>query len=468
MTVSPLQGITHACFGLSYGVALLLELAHLLWPRRAWRAAAVGFGAAGLLAHTAYLLYHRPTPAAPYGSLLLLAWVLAVFYLYGTVHHARQAWAVFVLPVVIGLVGLSLLLFAADTARAPAPVDVPAWLSGERFWGVLHGVLILLASVGISVGFLASVMYLVQARRLRNKANPFGGFRLLSLERLEAMNRRALNAAFPLLTAGVLLGTVLLRHDGTAAGEWLVGQGAQHGRAVGGVPGRCSTCGTRPTSAAGGWRGCRCWRSACCWSRSARPTRSRRGVGREPPRRRVQLPDHAHRGPREARLRPPRSSGAAWRSSTPGTGPRPRSSAPATGSSCTSPGRTAGRRSPARWSPSSWRRSTACRRRRSTPHLYEHADAGGRPPPVPGGRQPGQPGGRRGADRRPGEGRVRAGAEARGHRAAAERPVPDRAAGREARPHRDRHRRRATCRCRAWRSITCGRCSTTSRTRRCW
>src|SRR5262245_56927464 len=156
MTVSPLQGVTHACFGLSYLVAFLLELARLVWPQagRGWRIAALVFGAAGVLAHTFYILLHQPSPATPGGSLLLLAWVLALFYLYGTVHHARQAWAVFVLPVVIGLVALSLAL--VTSAGNTPPLDVPSWLSGERFWGAVHGTLILLASVGVSVGFLAS------------------------------------------------------------------------------------------------------------------------------------------------------------------------------------------------------------------------------------------------------------------------------------------------------------------------
>lgn len=219
MTVSPLQGVTHACFGLSYLFALGLELAWLVRPRPVLRIASLAFGVAGLFAHTLYIAYHQPPLASPYGSLLLLAWVLALFYLYGTVHHARQAWAVFVLPVVIGLVGLSLAL-AATGGTAPA-FDVPAWLSGERFWGVIHGVLILLASVGVSVGFLASVMYLVQARRLRNKVNPARVVPMLSLERLEAMNRRALNLAFPLLTAGLLVGALLLTHDHEIADNWL-------------------------------------------------------------------------------------------------------------------------------------------------------------------------------------------------------------------------------------------------------
>jgi ABC-type transport system involved in cytochrome c biogenesis permease subunit len=93
-------------------------------------------------------------------------------------------------------------------------------MSGERFWGVVHGILILFASIGVSVSFLASAMYLVQARRLRNKVNPARVVPLLSLERLEAMNRRALNLAFPLLTAGLLVGALLLNNDSFAE-DWL-------------------------------------------------------------------------------------------------------------------------------------------------------------------------------------------------------------------------------------------------------
>jgi ABC-type transport system involved in cytochrome c biogenesis permease subunit len=107
----------------------------------------------------------------------------------------------FVVPLVLVLVGLSF-GFTGDEA------EIGSWFSAEHFWGTLHGVLVLGASVGITVGFLASVMYLVQADRLRRKRNPLGGLRLLSLERLEMMNRRAINLAFPLLTVGLLLGVL--------------------------------------------------------------------------------------------------------------------------------------------------------------------------------------------------------------------------------------------------------------------
>jgi ABC-type transport system involved in cytochrome c biogenesis permease subunit len=79
---------------------------------------------------------------------------------------------------------------------------------------------VLLAAVGVCVGFLASVMYLVQARRLREKRPPLGGVRMMNLERLEAMNRRAVNLAFPLLTVGLVVGAVLLAGRAEPVQTW--------------------------------------------------------------------------------------------------------------------------------------------------------------------------------------------------------------------------------------------------------
>jgi hypothetical protein len=207
------MGITHACFGLSYLFALGLELARQVWPSRALRLGSLLFGFAGFIAQTIFLAIQQPSPASDYGSLLLLAWVLAVFYLYGSVHHWSQAWALFVLPVILFFVGLSF-AFQGDTRASGS------WFTGEHFWGVVHGLLLLAASVGITVAFLASVMYLVQARRLRMKLNPLGSLRLLSLERLETMNRRAINLAFPLLTVGLLLGVFRVPLSETSATWW--------------------------------------------------------------------------------------------------------------------------------------------------------------------------------------------------------------------------------------------------------
>jgi ABC-type transport system involved in cytochrome c biogenesis permease subunit len=211
----PLDRITILCFAASYGVALALEFLHLFRPRPVYRWLTAGFAAAGLLAHTLFLLVQRPPLASPFGSLLLLAWVVAIFYLYGSVHHRHLAWGAIVLPVVFGLT-----LLAALTGPPGPTAEGSSDLPGEAAWGLIHGGLLLLAAVGVCVAFVASVMYLIQARQLRSKVLPGKGLKLGSLERLEQMNRRAINTAFPLLTAGVVLGVLLLAQHADQLGGW--------------------------------------------------------------------------------------------------------------------------------------------------------------------------------------------------------------------------------------------------------
>jgi ABC-type uncharacterized transport system permease subunit len=63
-------------------------------------------------------------------------------------------------------------------------------------------------------------MYLVQVQRLRSKVLPGQGVKLPNLERLEGMNRRAVLLSFPLLTAGLLIGSVLLMYNGEFQDFW--------------------------------------------------------------------------------------------------------------------------------------------------------------------------------------------------------------------------------------------------------
>ena len=205
-----MDAVKLSCFASSYAVALALELWHQFRPRPVLRLVSIAFGAAGLLAQTIFLAIWRPALAGQYGWMLFLSWILAIFYLYGTIHHGRLAWAVFVLPLVIGLVSLAWVFQPTAIAKG----------TDDNIWGPVHGVLLLLASVGMCVSFLASLMYLVQVHRLRAKTLPRHGMKLLSLERLEAMHRRAVILSFPLLTAGMFLGAVMLFSDFNNLNGW--------------------------------------------------------------------------------------------------------------------------------------------------------------------------------------------------------------------------------------------------------
>ncbi len=215
-----LARVTIFCFAASYGVALALELWHLVQPRPILRYVAIGFGAAGVLAHLFYVVGPATgglSLVAPAGSLLLLALILSIFYVYGSIHHHRVAWGLFVLPIVLGLVVLAV---AFPPAATDSQGSLWSLFQGEKFWGATHGVLVLLAAVGISVGFVASVMYFVQAHRLKAKLAPSPGMKMLSLERIDAMNRRAVLCAFPLLTAGLGVSMVMLFSPGAGAWNW--------------------------------------------------------------------------------------------------------------------------------------------------------------------------------------------------------------------------------------------------------
>ncbi|MCS7168636.1 MAG: cytochrome c biogenesis protein CcsA [Gemmatales bacterium] len=196
--------INVVCFTASYGLAWLAELGRLWKPDARWlRWLMVGFMAAGLLAHTLYLAARWTPTAGEARSLLWLAWIVAFLGLYGAMHYRRVAWCVFVLPVVLALIGLATLWPAAHGWPAiTGPLD--RWLI------TAHVALLVLGGVGLCVSFVASVMYLLQARRLRHKQALGEGLRLLSLERLERMIRHGVAWAFPLWTAGVILGMFLL------------------------------------------------------------------------------------------------------------------------------------------------------------------------------------------------------------------------------------------------------------------
>ena len=206
--------VTIVCFLASYGVALALELWHLYRPRPILRWLSLAFGGAGFLAHSIYLAWQRPPLAWQSGLLLFLAWILAIFYLYGSLHHGRLAWGIFVLPLILGLVGLGAAL------RSPHAGSDAGRAEGLKYWGEVHAALLVLAAVGVCVGFLASLMYLFQAQRLRAKLLPGQGIKLPSLERLDQMNRRAIIWAFPLMTAGIAIGFILMTQEADPIAGW--------------------------------------------------------------------------------------------------------------------------------------------------------------------------------------------------------------------------------------------------------
>lgn len=200
-----LSGITTFCFGASYTVAFALEVVGLKF-RFGWhRLVMLLFAMAGLLAHTIYLVLRVGAESSPLASrsdwFLLAAWLGAAIYVVAALWFPRSAVGLFILPLVLALIGASLV--ASDIPFAAG--------DASRGWGLVHGWLLLLATITVSVGFLAGLMYLIQSWRLKHKMPPSPRFRLPSLEWLEHVNSRSLAISAVLVAGGFLSGLALLR-----------------------------------------------------------------------------------------------------------------------------------------------------------------------------------------------------------------------------------------------------------------
>lgn len=214
-------GLSVLCFGGTYGLALLCDLA-----RFAVRGAARWYAATGLFAlawavQTLYLanlaVQARRMPVTTvFESLLAVSWVLAAAGLYLIARSPRPvAVGLFILPVVLALVGLAGFWAPRD--------DWAAWGGATYFWGVAHGLFYLVGAAGSCVAFAAGLMYLVQASRLKHKRPPRFGLALPSLEQSERWNRAGITVAFPFLSAGLAIGLVMeaaLRRVGRSQLEW--------------------------------------------------------------------------------------------------------------------------------------------------------------------------------------------------------------------------------------------------------
>jgi ABC-type uncharacterized transport system permease subunit len=195
------------CFISSYVVAFAFELMRLRHRSATQRVVMLGFGLAGFIAQTLFLLQRSRAEALPpllrssQDWLLVVAWIAILLYLFLTALDRDLAIGVFVLPLVLLLVGV---------AATPLVSDRPiALMTASRGWKMLHAATLALGTAGVLVGFVLALMYLTQHYRLKHKQTSSTGLTLPSLENLARFNRLAVMTSVPLLTVGIVSGLVL-------------------------------------------------------------------------------------------------------------------------------------------------------------------------------------------------------------------------------------------------------------------
>jgi ABC-type uncharacterized transport system permease subunit len=236
------------CFFASYVVALALDGLRLLRGSTLLRALALGFGLAGLLAQSIYLVARSnatdlpPLLSSAHDWLLVLAWTAVVFYLFLSLvlwvikHDVPMG--LFILPVVLILIGASDLVGSATNPALSGATDAAARDAQQaalRNWGMLHASFLVFGIAGVIVGFVFSLMYVVQHRRLKHRKPAQSGLSLPSLATLARLNWWSVIVSIPLLTLGLLTGVRLVFLSRDTAGPISFGDPLVVGSAVVGV-----------------------------------------------------------------------------------------------------------------------------------------------------------------------------------------------------------------------------------------
>jgi ABC-type uncharacterized transport system permease subunit len=190
------------CFLASYGCAFACELAQLKWRRTILHVVALLFTAAGLVAHTFYLLQQSnraglpPLLSSPEDWFLVLAWIVVLVYLFVSLADSELTTGLVFWPLVLVLIVASRFVTASSSH----------YLDYLRHWKMLHASTLVLGTACILQGFVLSLLYLWQYRRLKHRQQASSAVKLPNLERIERLNRWSILIGVPLLTLGVASG----------------------------------------------------------------------------------------------------------------------------------------------------------------------------------------------------------------------------------------------------------------------
>ena len=192
-----------------YGLASLAVLPAALYDRPAWRRVALPAAVAGAFFNFVSLAEmlnaaHHTLPVSSHEMLSLLGLLLACGFLLVAWGYQTVSLGVFVLPVVFLLVLVPAFVPGQQTFSSPL------FRSG---WIVLHIALLMAAYAALFVSLLASVLYLLQERRLKSKS-AHGIFNWLPpLATIDDIAYKTLLFGFPCMTAGLLAGSLIAQES---------------------------------------------------------------------------------------------------------------------------------------------------------------------------------------------------------------------------------------------------------------
>jgi ABC-type uncharacterized transport system permease subunit len=188
---------------LLYGIAALAVLPAALYDRPRWRHIAIPATIAAVFFHFVSLAEmlnaaHHALPVDTHETQTLLGLLLALAFLLVYWRYKTVSLGVFILPIcfLLGLV----------PAFHPGQETATFSLIHTR-WIFLHIALLLAAYASLLLSLLASLLYLVQERRLKQKSPTLPW--LPPLETADQIALKTLLFGLPCMTAGLLIGSLI-------------------------------------------------------------------------------------------------------------------------------------------------------------------------------------------------------------------------------------------------------------------
>jgi cytochrome c-type biogenesis protein CcsB len=171
--------------------------------------------AAGIL-HTALLVSryieagHTPI-TNNHEAVSFFAWAMAWGFLSFRWRHPVKNFGVFVSP----LISILMLIAALSSQQI---TELPPALQSN--WLPIHASVAIMANGFLALAFCGGIMYLLLENEIKNKR--FGLFynRLPSLEALDTLNQHCLAVGFPLLTLGIISGSIWAKQAWGAYWQW--------------------------------------------------------------------------------------------------------------------------------------------------------------------------------------------------------------------------------------------------------
>jgi ABC-type uncharacterized transport system permease subunit len=190
---------------LLYGIAALAVLPAALYNRPRWRHIAMPSALAAVFFHFVALAEmlnaaHHALPVDTHETLSMLGLLLGAAFLILATAYRTVSFGIFLLPVA------ALLTLVPAFRPGHEVLDYPLLHSG---WLFLHVALLLAAYAALLISLIASVLYLIQERRLKQKRTSQARSWIPPLETTDQIALKSLLFGLPCMTAGLLIGSVV-------------------------------------------------------------------------------------------------------------------------------------------------------------------------------------------------------------------------------------------------------------------